>query len=473
MEGHMKLLTQELEDLLSEPQFSRFHADLGIEFKSDLVRFLRCTMDEVRTTLARRIANSILDIIGYKDFGVFRDVVLKRELTGEITYPGQRDHSSHTVYNYLLGWYFFLHSHALRQVLLAQFEKRGVPRPHLDWPFSEPSDFFGCVWMYSSLLHDVGYIFEGGLPALGFRDSSEQAAIGAKVARRYFNRTIWIGYDLELTAAQSELIEEVGPDLKPPRFENMTSLAGIADELRWLGRLSHLSNAIEADCGDVVSRPRLETIFPDSFELWTHHYERFRQRKMARRMKSVRKVFNALIDQGMPRIGIRLLDHGVCSGLLQLLASTYYYRLYAATQAVGPTSSRLSVSRFLSVCSWSPRFWWTGIVWATAATAMHNVQQMSDAMNLDPEWPGTLHLMEEPLAFLGILVDLAEEWDRYSVFKTLDREPTQSCEVELGKERDKVRLRFVGERSRKLAGQLRRELGKSLSGWQKVVRVES
>jgi len=117
-------------------------------------------MDEVRITTSNRAALEVLKTIGLGDFALFREAVLRRELTGEIAYVNQRDHSSHTLYNYLLGWYFFIQSGRLKKALAEEFNKRGVPDS--TFPFTDYSTYFGCIWQYVSLLHDIGYMFEGG-----------------------------------------------------------------------------------------------------------------------------------------------------------------------------------------------------------------------------------------------------------------------------------------------------------------------
>jgi hypothetical protein len=152
---------------------------------------------------------------------------------------------------------------------------------------------------------------------------------------------------------------------------------------------------------------------------------------------------------------------------LLLLASTYYYRLYAKAKA-SPSSL---AKEFLSGGEWSPAFWWTGIVWATAATAIHNIQQMPSAKKLDRRWPGTLSIEEDPLAYLGVLVDILEEWDRYSVFKTLDSEPIQGIEVELGNSAGLVQVSFVGPAGPSRAINLRNNFDESLKDWDELIEV--
>lgn len=152
------------------------------------------------------------------------------------------------------------------------------------------------------------------------------------------------------------------------------------------------------------------------------------------------------------------------------MAATYYYRLYAKASAL--SKPPLAVQRFLHGRSWSPAFWWTGIVWATAATAIHNVQQMDTLTSVDASWPGPISLEEDPIAYLGILVDVLEEWDRYSVFKGLNREPIQGTEVQLGYRDQKVVVRFEGGPGRGRARKLSDELDKALIGWTSLLEVQ-
>jgi hypothetical protein len=473
----MKTVTAELEHLLSEKEFKAYHKTCSKDFDSDVRRFLNSTMDEVRTSVSSRLARAILEIIGISDFGVFRRAVLHRELTGSIAYAKQRDHSSHTLYNYLLGWYFFIHSKKIRAALLHEFKKRGVDskskggEPH----FRDYSAFFGNVWQYVSLLHDVGYMFEGGLPLLDFRNSNEQAEIGYGVAREYFNRQIWWEYDLNSISDRRKLLDALARKCEPPKFENAKSLAEIAEDLRSIGDLSELRGHVGRDMKQLnlpkKTYPQLGHLSEDAFELWEQQYRAFDNNAMAARIISLRKVFNGLIEDGLPKAEVRLLDHGVCSGLLQLSASTYYYRLYSAALNVR-TKKNWAVNRFLSGRKWSPAFWWGGIVWATASAGVHNIQQLGSAANkMDKNWPGGLKLTDDPLAYLGILVDTVEEWDRYSVFKSLDQEPIQGTEVMLGVLSGKVKLEFLGSEKNRRTKKLIGDLDGSLLDWQSVLDV--
>jgi hypothetical protein len=101
----MRVVPEELATLLSQPDFAAFHHECGTEFPEEVRRFLRATMDEVRLSTSSKVALNVLGTIGLTDAAKFREAVLRRELLGTIAYDKQRDHSSHTIYNYLLGWY--------------------------------------------------------------------------------------------------------------------------------------------------------------------------------------------------------------------------------------------------------------------------------------------------------------------------------------------------------------------------------
>lgn len=469
-------VSTELESLLNWPPFRDYHDTpdgKGADFERELRRFFASTMDEVRTSVSGRIANHILGLIGISGSGLFRVAVLRRELTGTIAYDRQRDHSAHTVYNYLLGWYFYRYCEQFKRALSAAFQIRGVGRPE-PVPFSSEEKYFGCVWQYVSLLHDIGYMFEGGLKSLELRESRLQAALGSDAAREYFNREFWLEHGLELAPARESLFKALGEDLRPPRFDHSSTLGEIADQLRFVGNDLdalgvHVRESLRQLSVPSERGPELNDFSGDAFDLWAHHYERFGSVEMAARVRSLRKVFNGLIDKGLTGPGIRLLDHGVCSGLLQLLASTYYYRIYAAgTSAPDPKPAIVKV--FLRGL-WSPAFWWTGIVWGTAAAAIHNVQQQTEAQKLDPNWPGRLKLDDDPLAYLGVVVDTIEEWDRYSVFKGLDREPVQGSEVTLENCAGRIVVTFVGPNGEKHAKKRRDELTASLDNWDALLSI--
>lgn len=234
-------------------------------------------MDEVRITTSNRAALEVLKTIGLGDFALFREAVLRRELTGEIAYVNQRDHSSHTLYNYLLGWYFFIQSGKLNKALAEEFNKRGVPGP--TFPFTDYSTYFGCIWQYVSLLHDIGYMFEGGLSRLAF-DSNKQAQVGASVAQEYFNRSVLQDYETD----RRTLIKDLGEELAPPAFADIDTLGKISNELRIIGNLKQLLEQVAVALDKTrVPKPIPADYSHNGFDLWSQYYDCFDNPRMARR----------------------------------------------------------------------------------------------------------------------------------------------------------------------------------------------
>lgn len=457
--------------LATNGDFERFHSErMGAvdwtSFAQDLESFCRATMDLPRTNRSRDITKQLLHIIGYEDLAIFRDLVLLKEESGNIEYDGQRDHTAHTVNNYLLGWYFWTYAPPIRAALENQMQQRGVcgPCASQGFPFDDYVGFFAVVWQYASLLHDVGYLFEGGLPVLGLSNRSTSTSVGIEHVREYFETLLWRDYDVETVGNRDAFLTELGADLAPPMFDPTSSPAAAACVLRSLGSLASLGRAASVDLSETGD---------DAFDLWRKHYKEFGFEAMVSRTSALHAVFNHLTVRGIPGLDLRVLDHGVCSGLLQLLVSTYYYRLKTAARTKITTNPR--VAKFQGL-PWSPDFWWRGIVWATAATALHNIQVMRNLhlvrLPANALWPGPLPLEEDALAFLGILVDVIQCWDRYPVYPRKQRgEPVQGHEVLLHASDAKVVVTFTGAQARDRADSVRKELNRGLLSWADVVEI--
>jgi hypothetical protein len=116
-------------------------------------------------------------------------------------------------------------------------------------------------------------------------------------------------------------------------------------------------------------------------------------------------------------------------------------------------------------------WWWTSVVWATGATAIHNLQQQRQP------WPGCetiatrLSLNDDPLAYLGILVDILQEWDRYTVSRSSilsGKLPLQGKDVGLTVIAEKIRIDY---RDRGRAEGVRMALDLALSSWEEIVEI--
>ncbi len=453
--------------LFSIPEEVRSSLDRNLE------RFLFATMDEIRLRYAAESAKRILSLANLEDADHFRQGVLRREVTGDVTYIRQRDHSAHTLYNYVLGWYIFSKNSIIKNNLLEHFERRGV----------EPN--FRDAWPFASLLHDVGYIFEGSLQVLSTETQVRQISLGAEIADDYFRHRFWTECGVDSIADRKIVLSQ--PNLEPPSFSDR-SIAGVADSLRSLGDLEELRKAVEKERwnnkrtgANVSPRKEIDCISEeyglpgDAFDLWKKHYRYFRLDTMVERVQLMRGLFEDLTREGLGGTGLRLLDHGICSGLLVLLYSTYWFRVFFGFRD-GKLRNRHEervrdlFKQSAGITVTQAYWWWAVVVWATAAAALHNIQQDKSIrkMNLQIK---PIRVEEDPLAYLGVLVDCIQEWDRYTVSGEpviAGLLPLQGADVDLKTERGKI---VIDYRDEERAASVRDALGRSLQGWANIVEI--
>ena len=439
------------------------------ELTSSIERFLRSTMDEVRLRNAEDCANRILRVADLHDLGMLREGVQKREASGSIAFQGHRDHTAHTLNNWLLGWYIYSKCDKVKDALSSAIEARHWPKEKFGH-----DEYFGHIWQYVSLLHDVGYLFEGSLGTMDPATQSAQASVGVRILDDYFNARLWRDAELSSIHDQRQLFNELG--FQPPEFRENQSLARIAFSLRDLGDLrdvqAWLSEPHEGGKrpGDGASTPTLE-LPGDAFELWKQHFNAFGYKEAADRIGKVEDAFEWFVFRGLPKICIRVLDHAVCSGLTLLKIATVYYSLMAKVTLAGRNEAAPDITKKVlsrpPVYDYDPEFWWTGIVWATAATAVHNIQQMETPWYEDVK-PKPLTIDEDPLSYLGILVDCIQEWDRYFVFALPDRMPVQGIDVKIGVVDGKL---VVDLGTHQRAKSICSGLDKALHGWTDFVQI--
>jgi hypothetical protein len=445
-----------------------------------LKRFLGATMDDVRLHWADEYSQMVLGHRDLDDASHFRHAVMRREIVADIAYEQQRDHSAHTLYNYLLGWYFFEHCPALRGAFTAQLRRRSGAEA--DPASDRLSRAFGNVWIWASLLHDVGYLFEGGVAATSPAVQDDRVRRGMEVTRDFFDHRFWM--EIRFASHERRRILLEGISVASPQWSG-TSLGAVADSLRSLPRLDELrrsvSDALINRTYHVPARLDREGGLPrDAFDLWAAHYEAYGEPGMADRIRSLADAFDLLVWRGIPHVGVRMLDHGVCSGLLMLQYSTFHYALLAALGRDRPRDpDRLAVwSAFHDRAGFrhEPAWWWTLHVWGTAAAAIHNLAQVSGKWTDTDCRIAALRLAEDPIAYLGVLVDIIEEWDRYSVRRGNGlliynrpnaKMPLQSVDVALDAAGDKVVFGCPADR---VAG-IERDLDLALDGWRELLTV--
>ena len=438
--------------------YSYFHRDLDAARGDGLVEdLLQSRLDQDRIKFAEDYADIILELTDLKDAYWFRRGVWKKETLPETIYPRQRDHSVHTAHNYLLGWYFFTRCRPITEQLRRSFESR-----NLEATF-EPSfaDSFGGLWCFVSLLHDIGYLFEGSVPDESTAGVDEGIRFGAEYASSYFTNIFW--KECKLPRIDDRIIAQ--------RLFGLSTVPIDATSPHSI--ISYLRDSGAATLGGALGIPDLPS---DAFTLWATNYRHFGQREMAMRMENLTTALDAFVDQGLPGTTVRVLDHGVCGGLLLLKYSTLWFCLYEALNRAPPAADVRDEdvrNKLLTACNRrSPAtHWWQSVVWATAAVALHNVQQTKG-------WPSEpLRLDEDPLAYLGILVDILQEWDRHSMRRTRaiksDRRGINNDDVWIGNDGSRI---FIEYRSRDATqdarnDDIRKDLNRSLADWESLVDV--
>jgi hypothetical protein len=436
-------------------------------WRKTLDNFLLSTMDEVRMRHSQALANLSLKIHNSEDAEHFRSGVLRREASGNIAFPKQRDHSAHTVNNWLLGWYIYGHSRVLRRQMDDAQRQRGLARHN--YPNHHT---FGGLWQSTSLLHDIGYLFEGSVEALNVNAQANQASVGARVVADYFMHRYWI--DLGILSREDRRRALGMAKVQAPRLSETDTLAGIAHGLRELPDLERLRVELcERMKARKIEIPRQikpdNSIKSDAFDLWKSNYSAFGNKSMAGRIGVAESEFYRLINEGLTD-GMRILDHGVCSGLVLLMYHTFHYCLYHGLPTQKPADDA-RLWRILKRTKYehSALYWWGGLVWASASAALHNILQTSNGRGKY----GPLAVDEDPLTYLGLLVDTVQEWDRYTVSRASMlgySRSVQGVDVGLDHRDGKVVINF-GRSEAERARKVRDDLSSALIGWDEVVLV--
>ena len=182
----------------------------------------------------------------------------------------------------------------------------------------------------------------------------------------------------------------------------------------------------------------------------------------------------------MPGPGVRIIDHGIAGALLQLQFLVRFAEIQSALldkNIPGNKIPRAIHDAFdLDLKKFTPPSWiWQGLVWATAAVAFHNVAQAGKVwLGAEQESDLRISLKEDALTYLGILVDIIQEWDRYSVSRESifsGKLPVQAKDVEIGTT-DKGQI-WVIYPNQKVADKVRDALNSSLKNWSRIVKIES
>jgi hypothetical protein len=168
-----------------EMAYGFFHQDIGSSIPN-LRNVFSVSADQDRLYYAEEYALAVLGLTDLGDFKWFRRGVWLRETVPTTRYTEQRDHSVHTLHNYLIGWYFFVNSPLFRDQFEAALRARVLPTD-----LNSIINLFGEIWCFVSLLHDIGYLFEGEIPNDSATLLDEGIRDGVRWAYEYFEEILW------------------------------------------------------------------------------------------------------------------------------------------------------------------------------------------------------------------------------------------------------------------------------------------
>lgn len=560
-------------DRINQYRSNKIYSKTGKKIKKDVVihkclyDFFEATLDEVRLKKANDFSTSALNISDNGLLAYFREAASKREFAADIDYNMQRDHAAHTLYNYILGWYFFDHSKAISEAfkvhLVGKKEKLLHIKPLLKDPndltplLKDPNDNtindgdkygdidkntkilaneFGDVWSITSLLHDIGYILEGTISSASIEVENVRVSRGSKLIHDYFNHRFWNRTKIDFRAVQgiAAVLRVSLPD-----FRRSQSLSSLGDHLCNIGFCENIrDNLKELDGFESLNKPEINAIIKEScglnrnaFSLWDTYYKVYADTtnefyikngettKMERILDIVKNEYNDAIWKGSNQ-GYRNLNHGVCSGLIALKALSFFYdfvygfnkfdtwekysteykklitqgslngvdmvskKSYEETKSFITTEHLPEqIKRRNRDCGRNADFWFDKVLWATASVAIHDVIQekyYETICKKHNEKTGVLKIgiNDDPLAFLGVLVDALQEWDRYTVLGEsafTDTEPLQSTEVDLlfKSNNEPIHLNYPKKNGSKVdfSGDIEKVLNGCLENWKGIVTI--
>lgn len=332
-------------------------------------------------------------------------------------WEGYRDHLNHTLKVYLTGLYLYESCQALRDRLLESAD------------CGEPE--FLRRWLYASTFHDVGYIFELTGPG--------RVAENLGFFHEYIQNFLYY-HDQDLS--QDLLTEGLKPgtiDRKHAR--QVLSLVGL-----------HIR--------DLQSAEDLGIVWNSDINLWDRLDELCRGTGIGNR--GITGYFTRCLTQQPPMVSGRapFFDHGIIGAVI-LLHLGYAQRAIfeGLKQGLLPNSSQgqVELHRTGRAAVLKKMTEWAGdldgyvqtIEHAATAIALHNVYKDAWRPNEIP-WQVDLSnywikLDDYPLAFLLILVDILQDWDRpgFNPTKPKRKPSLQASNIDIRSDGQKVLVGYL------------------------------
>lgn len=321
--------------------------------KDRLESFLSATTDSVRLIRASKASSAILGEFDLAELEELRATVQASELLRVIPYARQTDHSAHTLYLFLLGIYLFFACTPLRAGI-AKF--LNVPNDS-----AELVSRFLFQWAFVSLLHDIGYVFQG-------RSKNEIRAVD-----RYFRTATITSLMVDASSNLKRAVRKSFSRLEIKPFEPIQNAEDMITTLRYMPWATRAPG---------FSEDAFETFFnvgPEDQQITSDDLEEFAYR---------------VASTGYDGFSEGTVDHAIASGLFLLRYSTLWYWLAAEngfTDFFKPYKNNYPSTDIAAACF---------------ATAAHNlIGTHAKKVKLEFE--------KNPIMYLGVLCDELQKWDRF------------------------------------------------------------
>lgn len=312
----------------------------------------------------------------------------------KMSYEKHTDHSHHSLYLFLLGIWFFDNSSKFRKV----YEQYNIHPNHE----SEINSHFLLQWIFSSLLHDIGYIFED----INLNINNK------KISRHLDLLFAYNGLKRRFPYVRVETLRKIWGNASPAlskwkkegKFPNYTKVSSNEELLEQLNKAPWLSD--------------LNKRWPDTIS------KAFDINKPTGKMK--KKLFNpsgdflfayakSVATNGYNDSGKGEIDHAIGSGFLlfQLSSFKYWLALKCGKQFKKELGGEGDKKRF-PYFAYRLESLFEYILPACHAAASHNIlENVKISKKVLP-----IRLSNSPLLFLSILCDEIQKWHRSVVGKS-------------------------------------------------------
>lgn len=350
---------------------SKLRADCP-ELTAAITRLLQARTDVTRLLCAERVARLVLIRNDLTELTQVRSALARQELRGLISYPKQRDHTAHTVFLYLLGVWFYDNVPRIRSAIT----DAGL----------STIDFLD-QWVIASLLHDVGYIL--------YDLSADTRRDRRRLDEMY--TAAWVDSQI---AGPARAAFRQAQDEWSRRFRNaVLPFAGLE------------ARSLPSAINQLASAPWLGDLDPSWQTSDLLDLLEFQAPNTGFLRQYTAEVARSGYGGTNP-----CLDHAVGSAIILLRYCTYWYWLQTRVPPDLASVANTNLAKGISY-TYSLAGLLETVVPGCRAVAHHNLQPT--VAGVASVIPTAVTLQTAPVAYLAVLCDELQKWDRFPSGKAL------------------------------------------------------